>query len=68
MIEIAAAVCMISAPERCREIQLTYDVENVSPISCMMYGQSELAQWTEVHPNWRVSRFSCRPAGQVAKL
>jgi hypothetical protein len=33
-----------------------------------MYGQSELAQWTVDHPNWRVSRFSCRPAGQVAKL
>ena len=68
MIEIAAAVCMISAPERCHEIQISFDVENVSPASCMMLGQTQLAQWTVEHPNWRISKFTCRPAGQVAKL
>jgi hypothetical protein len=68
MIEIAAAVCMISAPERCHEIQLTFDVENVSPANCMMFGQTQLAQWAAEHPNWRISKFMCRPAGQVAKL
>ncbi len=68
MIEIAAAVCMISAPERCRDITLTFDADSVTPITCMMNGQSELAQWTVEHPNWRIARFSCRPAGEVAKL
>ena len=42
--------------------------DNVTPVSCMMYGQPELAKWTEGHPNWRVRRFTCRLAGTFAKL
>jgi hypothetical protein len=68
MIEIAAAVCMISAPERCRDISLTFEAESVNPGMCMMQGQTQLAEWTQSHPNWRIVRFSCRAAGSVAKL
>lgn len=68
MIEIAAAVCLLAAPERCRDVTLTFDTETITPFTCMMYGQSELAQWTQAHPNWRIARFTCRPAGQIAKL
>lgn len=68
MIEIAAAVCLITSPERCRDITLTFDADSVTPFTCMMNGQLGLAQWTETHPNWRIVRFTCRPAGQVAKL
>jgi hypothetical protein len=68
MIEIAAAVCLISAPVRCRDISLTFEEAAITPYSCMMYGQGELAKWTEEHPNWRIAKWSCRPAGQIAKL
>jgi hypothetical protein len=68
MIEIAAVMCMFSSPEQCRDISLNFEAETVSPASCMMNGQMELAKWSEVHPGWRVARWSCRPAGQVAKL
>jgi hypothetical protein len=34
----------------------------------MMSGQIHLAEWTNSHPNWRITRFTCRQAGSVAKL
>lgn len=68
MIEIAAAACMISAPERCRDVRLVFEAENVTAFACMMNGQTQLAQWTVSHPNWRITRFTCRQAGSVAKL
>ena len=68
MIEIAAAVCMLSAPERCKDVSLTFEAENITVFACMMYGQAELAKWTGEHPAWKISRWSCREAGQVAKL
>jgi hypothetical protein len=68
MIEIAAAVCLISSTDRCRDIVLTFEADNVTPAACMMLGQTELAKWTVGHPNWRVSRFTCRQAGTFAKL
>ena len=68
MIEIAAAVCLITAPERCRDVTLTFEAESVTPFACMMYGQAELAKWTNDHPAWKIGRWSCRPAGQMANL
>ena len=68
MIEIAAAVCMLSEPGRCKDVVLNFEAEAVTAFSCMMYGQSELAKWTGDHPSWKISRWTCRPAGQVAKL
>jgi hypothetical protein len=68
MIEIAAAVCMISSAQHCRDIVLSFEADNVTPVSCMMQGQIELAKWTEGHPNWRIAHFACRPAGKFANL
>jgi hypothetical protein len=68
MIEIAAAVCMVGSAQHCRDIVLSFQADSVTPASCMMYGQSELAKWTEGHPNWRIARFTCRPAGKFANL
>jgi hypothetical protein len=68
MIEIAAAICMLASPERCRDVTLTFEAESVSTFECMTYGQMELAKWSNDHPAWRIARYTCRPAGQVAKL
>lgn len=68
MIEIAAAVCLFSAPDRCKDISLVFEAEAITPYTCVMYGQGELAKWTSDHPNWRIAKWTCRPAGQVAKL
>lgn len=68
MIEIAAAVCMLASPERCKDVTLSFEAESVSAYACMSYGQMELAQWSNDHPAWRIARYTCRPAGQVANL
>lgn len=70
MIEIAAVMCMLASAEHCRDVVLTFEAEAdaVSPASCMMNGQLELAKWSEEHDGWRVQRWSCRPAGRFAKL
>jgi hypothetical protein len=33
---------------------------DVTPMTCMIGAQPELAKWVEEHPNWKVSRWSCR--------
>lgn len=68
MIEIAAAVCLLAEPQKCKDIALTYDAETITSFGCLFYGQTELAKWTEDHPAWRIAKWTCRPAGEVAKL
>lgn len=68
MIEIAAAACMIGAAHNCRDVVIRFEDENFRQSNCMTVGQAELAKWTLSHPNWRITRFSCRPAGSVARL
>ena len=39
----------------------------VTPQQCMMYGQMELAKWTEGNPNWQIRKFKCGRPGRFAK-
>jgi len=68
MIEIVLSVCMIDTPDRCKDVRLSYMAETVTPFECMMYGQSEIAKWTEGHPNWKISKWSCGTPRQFAKI
>ncbi len=67
MIVIVLSVCMIQDAGKCKDINLNFMAEHVTPQQCMMYGQSEIAKWMEGHPNWRIARWSCGRAGQLAK-
>lgn len=33
-----------------------------------MFGQVELAKWSESHPKWRIEKWKCQKAGEVAKI
>ena len=68
MIEIVLMVCMIDDPAKCKDVRLSYMADAVTPQQCMMYGQSEIAKWTEGHPTWKIQRWSCGQARQVAKI
>jgi hypothetical protein len=68
MIEILLSVCMVSDPQRCKDVHLTYAAESVTPHQCMMFGQAEIAKWSTGHPKWRVDRWKCQKPGQVAKI
>lgn len=68
MIELVFAVCMIDQPERCKDVTLNFEGDNVTPQQCMMNGQMEMAKWVGDHPNWVIRKWRCGAAGQVAKL
>ena len=58
MIELVFVACLVSAPTECQE-QSLLDTD-ISPMTCMMAAQPQLAQWAEQHPTYTVGRWSCR--------
>ena len=56
MIELLIAACLVSG---CREFPLLYDAREVSLMTCMVSGQTEVARWQASHPEWRVARWRC---------
>lgn len=67
MIELVIAVCLIDAPDRCKDVHLTFEGDHVTPQQCMMNGQIEIAKWVGEHPKWQVKRWGCSRAGIMAK-
>lgn len=67
MIEIVISVCLIAEPANCKDVNLSYMAESITPYQCMLHGQSEIAKWQEGHPNWRVARWTCGRVKQTAK-
>lgn len=68
MIEIIFSVCLIEDPARCREERVTVMQAHMSPRMCMMVGQVEIARWMDGHPKFQLQKWSCRRAGQIAKI
>lgn len=58
MIELAFVVCLASAPKDCEDRSLLF--VDITPMTCMMGAQSELAKWTAEHPHWRIASWKCR--------
>ena len=68
MLELLVSVCLIDDPTRCKDVSLVYMAEGVTQMQCMMMSPAEIAKWSEGHPRWVAKRWTCRPAGQVAKI
>ena len=68
MIEIVVMVCMIDAPTQCRDVNLNFAAENITPMQCVMQGQVEMSKWIDEHPGWQVKKWRCGRAGQFAKI
>lgn len=68
MIELVVAVCMIDHPSECKDVNLNFEADNVTPMQCMMNGQVEMAKWIGEHPNWVIKKWRCGVAGQMAKI
>lgn len=58
MIELLFVACLSTAPDQCQERSLLFT--DVSPMTCMMGAQPELAKWTETHPRFRVTGWKCQ--------
>ena len=61
MSELLFVVCLLASPDVCEERSMQY--LDVSPRSCVLAAQPELARWIGEHPGWRIRRWSCRPLG-----
>ncbi|WP_108259248.1 hypothetical protein [Mangrovicoccus ximenensis] len=58
MIELLFVACLNATPGVCEERSLLFT--DISPMTCMMGAQPELAKWTESHGKWHVEKWSCR--------
>ena len=58
MIELSFVVCLAAAPSDCRTERLQF--VNVSPMTCLVGAQAQLASWQERHPGWEIRRWTCR--------
>lgn len=60
MVTLVLTVCLISAPEKCREetVQLR---EAGSLTQCMSQSIMYIAEWSEQHPALRVKKWRCKP-------
>jgi hypothetical protein len=57
MIELPIAACL--AQGECREFSQLYDARDVSLLTCMISGQTQVASWQDSHPGWTLQRWSC---------
>ena len=62
MVELVIAACL--ATGECRETRLTYIAEELSPMTCVVAGQAEIARWQQQHPAWQIKRWHCGRARQ----
>jgi hypothetical protein len=67
MIEIVISACLMADLSRCKDVSLTYTAENLTPMQCMSMSMAEIAKWNAAHPNWFAKRWTCQPAGRMAK-
>jgi hypothetical protein len=66
---IILAVCLISSPATCKEVQISvtpdYGASLQLPMYCARHGQVEAQKWIAEHPTWRIEKWSCYPNGKV---
>lgn len=65
MIELVFTVCSLLEGAKCKEQSLVF--QDLSLMTCLVGAQPQLARWAEGHPNWTVSKWTCRQAGMFAK-
>ncbi|MDU9005763.1 hypothetical protein QO231_18185 [Sedimentitalea todarodis] len=62
MIELIFIVCLAGTPGDCEKRSLLYT--DVTPMTCMMRAQPELANWISTHPRWKIARWACQTVRQ----
>ncbi|KFI31464.1 hypothetical protein CDV50_08950 [Haematobacter massiliensis] len=60
MIELAFIACLTAAPALCEKKSLLFT--EISPLTCMMSAQPQLAAWVDSHPKWRIAKWNCKIA------
>lgn len=67
MIEIVLSVCLVQDPAKCKDVNLNFMGDSITAQACMFKGQVAISRWSEGHPNWRITKWRCGIAKQMAK-
>lgn len=65
MIELLFVTCLVTAPDDCRERSLLYT--DITPMTCLMGAQPELAKWAAGHPKFAIRSWRCRRVNLAQK-
>ena len=68
MLSIFAVACLWDQPGQCKDVELSFAEGSGSMFECAMYGQFELAKWSEAQPKWRIAKWRCGRSGEMAKI
>lgn len=65
MIELVFVACLSASPQDCERRSLLYT--DISPMTCVLGAQPELAKWVESHPRWAISEWKCQTVRSAEK-
>ena len=65
MFELIFTACLLAQSDTCREDRLVYT--DITPMTCMMGAQAQLAEWVNGDPEWTVARWRCAPVDRIPK-
>ena len=70
MMELIVAVCLTGQPTQCKDVSLTFVDAHITQHQCMMGAgaQAAVMKWLESNPKWALKRWTCVPAGRIAKI
>ncbi|MDX3924531.1 MAG: hypothetical protein QHC90_01815 [Shinella sp.] len=58
IIDLVLTICLTTAPTNCREERLHFE-DKGNLLNCMFQAPSEIAKWSQEHPNLRVVKWRC---------
>lgn len=58
VVTLVLTICLLSAPEKCREERFQLG-DQVTLTQCMSRSVMYVAQWSEQHPAFRVTKWRC---------
>ncbi len=65
MIELVFIACLSGSPEDCETRSLLYT--DISPMTCLMGAQPELARWVATHPRWQIQSWRCAMVSHIQR-
>jgi hypothetical protein len=57
--DLILLVCLVASPQTCREERVLVSYAQIESRACMAGAAPAIAEWSEDHPEWQVSRWSC---------
>lgn len=66
MISLIVSACLLSDPQSCKTFRLAVtDLD--SPYSCIMAAPPLLPKWSDDHPGWQITKWTCG-SSQIADM